>query len=110
MKRILGTMVVLATLAAPHAQAGLIASDATIKAPASERERVKAMLARPEVAQELQKMGIASGDAAARVQAMSDSEVAQIAGRLGALPAGGVITNDELLLIIVIILLVALLL
>ena len=55
-------------------------------------------------------LAAAPADAAARVQAMSDGEVAQLAGRLDNLPAGAAITNDELLLIIIIILLVALLL
>jgi hypothetical protein len=109
MKRILGTLATLLFLAAPVAQAGLIPSDAALK-PSGERERVKAMLERPDVVKELQKMGIAPADAEARVQAMSDTEVAQLAGKLNALPAGGAISNQELLLIIVVILLVALLL
>jgi hypothetical protein len=54
-------------------------------------------------------MGIAPADASARVKARSDTEVAQVAGRLDSLPAGAAISNDELLLIIIIILLVALL-
>lgn len=108
MKRILGIIVTLLVLAAPQARAALIPSDAALK-PSSERERVKAMIERPEVAKELQKMGIAPADAEKRVQSMSDTEVGQLAGRLDALPAGGAITNQELLLIIIIILLVALL-
>lgn len=112
MKRFLGmwmTALTLLALAAAPARAGLIGSDAAIQPPPSERERVQALLARPDVQQELEKMGIAPADAAARVQAMSDTEVAQVAGRLDALPAGAAISNDELLLIIIIILLVALL-
>jgi hypothetical protein len=113
MKRILArTITAVATLcrlvAAP-ARAGMISSDAAIQQPPSDRERVEAVLARPEVQKELEKRGIAPADAAARVQAMSNSEVAQLAGRLDSLPAGAAITNDELLLIIIIILLVALL-
>ena len=112
MKRILArwitALITLAALAAPSAYAALISSDAAIQ-PSGERERVNALLERPDVAKELQKMGIAPSDAQARVQAMSDGEVAQLAGRLDALPAGGAITNDELLLIIIIVLLVALL-
>jgi len=68
------------------------------------------MVQRPDVAKELQKMGIAPADAQARVQAMSDTEIAQLAGRLDSLPAGGALSNQELLIIIIIILLVALLL
>ena len=88
----------------------MISSDQAIAQPPSDRERVQQLLARPEVQQELEKHGLAPADAAARVQAMSDSEVAQLAGRLDSLPAGAAISNDELLLIIIIILLVALLL
>jgi len=109
MKRILGIVATVLLLSAPLARAGLIASDAAVK-PSSERERVNAMLARPDVAKELQKMGIAPADAAARVKAMSDTEVAQLAGRLDSLPAGGALSNQELLIIIIIIQLVALLL
>ena len=108
MKRILGICFTLLFLVAPLARAGMIPSDAAVQ-PGSDRERVKAMLQRPEVAKELQKMGIAPADAESRVKAMSDGEVAQLAGRLDALPAGGALTNEELLLIIVIVLLVAIL-
>ncbi|HEX7053403.1 MAG TPA: PA2779 family protein [Burkholderiales bacterium] len=109
MKRILGILAGLLLLAAAPAQAGMISSDAAIPQPPSARERVEATLARPDVQQELEKMGITPAEASARVQAMSDTEVAQVAGRLDSLPAGAAITNDELLLIIIIILLVALL-
>lgn len=107
-KQLLGILSFLFLLAAPLAHAGLIPSDAAVK-PSGDRERVQAILARPDVQKELEKSGIAPADAKARVQAMSDSEVGMLAGRLDALPAGAAITNDELLLIIVIILLVALL-
>ena len=109
MKRILGICFTALFLAAPLARAGMIPSDAAVK-PATERQRVKALLERPDVAKELQKMGIKPADAEARVSAMSDAEIGQLAGRLDALPAGGALTNQELLLIIIIILLVALLL
>jgi hypothetical protein len=102
-------LVAVLVLGVSNVHAGLIPSDAAIKA-SGDRERVQAMLERPEVAAELQKMGIAPADAQARVQAMSDTEVAQLAGRLDALPAGGALTNQELLLIIIIVLLIALLL
>jgi hypothetical protein len=76
----------------------------------SERDQVKAMLARPEVASEMQKMGIPPEKAAARVDAMTDAEVSQLAGRLNALPAGGALSTEEWLLVIVAILLVIIIL
>ena len=71
-----------------------------------DRAAVKAMLERPEVVREMQKMGIPPEKAAARVDAMTDVEVNQLAGRLDALPAGGAVSTEEWLLIIVVILLV----
>jgi hypothetical protein len=89
-------------LAVPQAYAGMIATDA-------ERDRVKSMLERPEVAAEMQKMGIPAAEAKARVDAMTPAELAQVAGRLDSLPAGGAMTNQELLLVILLIVLVAIL-
>jgi hypothetical protein len=96
-------------LAVPSAYAGMISTEA-VQAPEGDRERVKAMLARPEVAAEMQKMGIAPGDAAARVDAMSDAEVRTLAGRLDAMPAGGELSTQEWLLVILAILLVIIIL
>jgi hypothetical protein len=71
-----------------------------------ERERVKAMLERPELTQQLSKTGIAVEDARARVDAMSDAEVLQLAGRLDAAIAGGQMSNESVLLIVIIVLLI----
>jgi hypothetical protein len=94
----------LLALAVPQARAALIQTEDL------ERERVKAMLERPEVQAEMQKMGVAPGEAAARIEAMTAEEVRSLAGRLDALPAGGArMTDQTLLLIIIIILLIAIL-
>lgn len=53
------------------------------------RERVNSMLARPDVREQLEKMGVAPADAQARVNALSDSEVATLADRMDSMPAGG---------------------
>lgn len=95
-------------MAMPRAQAEMISTDA-VQAP-TERERVKAILARPELAQALQKMGLPPADAVARVDAMNDAEVRQLAGRLDLLPAAGALSTDQWLLVIVIILLVIIIL
>jgi hypothetical protein len=95
-----------ATLLMPQAHAGLIGTDEA--AMQDERARVKALLERPGLATGLEKMGIAPRDAAARVDAMSDAEVLQLAGRLDAAIAGGqlTLTNEQLLLIIIVLLLI----
>jgi len=66
----------------------------------ADREKLRAFMERPEVAKQLQKMGVSSDEAKARVAAMSDAEVRMVAGRLDMLPAGGRITNTELVIII----------
>jgi hypothetical protein len=87
------------------AQAGMIAPTHE----SMERERVKAMLQRPEVAKEMEKFGIAQQDAAGRVDAMTDAEVLQLAGKLDSLPAGG-LSNQEWLMVIIVLLLVIIIL
>ena len=89
-------------LAVPQAHAGMIGVDDL------EKTRVKAMLARPEVAAEVQKMGIAPQEAVARVDAMTPEELRQLAGRLDSLPAGGQSSTDTILIIILIVLIIAL--
>ena len=85
----------------PRAHAEMIGTD---QAAQSERARLKAALERPEVVQELKKMGVDVTAASERVDAMSDGEVAQLAGRIDALPAGGVLTNEQLIIILLIVL------
>ena len=97
-----------AALLMPQAHAGLIATDEARSQ--DERSRVKALIERPELASALQKMGIAPRDAAARVDAMADAEVFQLAGRLDAALAGGQISNESLLLIIILVLVLIILL
>jgi len=68
------------------------------------------LLERPDLAKGLEKMGIVPQEALARVDAMNDAEVLQLAGRLDAALAGGQISNQTLLLIIIIVLLLIILL
>lgn len=104
MKRYLSILVLGLALAMPQARAGMIATDAAQAG--DERTRVRAMLARPELARGIERMGIAPQEAAARVDAMTEAEVSQLAGRLNALAAGGAVSDRDLLLIILLILLI----
>ncbi|MGI9508818.1 MAG: PA2779 family protein [Geminicoccaceae bacterium] len=54
------------------------------------RERIRDFLARDGVRDEMIALGIAPGEAEARIAALTDDEVADIAGRLDQLPAGGI--------------------
>lgn len=80
-----------ATLAAgalpPPALADVISTHAVVAAGA--RDRVALALARAEVLQRLAAYGVSRADVQARVDALADDEVAQLAERLDSLPAGG---------------------
>ena len=89
-------------LAVPQAHAEMIAVD-------PDRERLNALLARPEVVRELERMGIPADEARARVGAMTPEEVRSLAGRIDGLPAGGQSATRDLLLIVLVVLLVLLL-
>jgi hypothetical protein len=52
------------------------------------RDKVRTFMARADVQQQLQAMGIQPGEAQARVATMTDAEVNAIAGKIDSLPAG----------------------
>ena len=80
----------LSLVPATSVQAGLISTDRIIAAESasSDRERVAAFMARDDVRAELQKHGVDADEARARVAALSDIEIGQIAAKLDQLPAG----------------------
>lgn len=106
----LGVALLGAVLYARPASAGLVGTEEIAGAAqaAEARARLQFLAERPEVAKQLQTLGIAPHEAADRVAAMSDAEVVSISGKVGALPAGGAMTNTELLIVILLVVLVAL--
>jgi uncharacterized lipoprotein YajG len=97
LKRLIATALIpsLVLVGSPlMAQAGIVTTEqalavqiATPQSDAS-RERVAAFFNREDVRAELQAQGVSADDALARVQAMSDVEVAQLAQRVDQAPAG----------------------
>ena len=86
-----------------QAQAGMIGTDQALSA-AQQRAAhatVAAFVDRGDVAAQLQQLGLSPQAARERVAALSDAEVAGLAGRIDALPAGG---NSLLALIVVLVL------
>lgn len=72
------------------------------------RTQLKTLVQRPELATQMQALGVPPEQAAARVDAMTDAEVRTLAGKLGDLPAGGRLSNNDLILILVLIIVLAL--
>ena len=81
--RILALSIIVLPL---QAQAGLIGTDkavGTVQSPA-------ALIDRGAVAAQLQSLGISPDEAKARVDALTDAQITSLAGRIDALPAGGI--------------------
>jgi hypothetical protein len=72
-------------------QAAMISTEQVVTVAAAQQNRAKiaATIARPDVQAELQKMGISTDEAQARVAALTDAETASIAHQVDSLPAGG---------------------
>lgn len=94
MKRTIASLLIVSTvsLGIPlQAQASIVSSQAALTevAASANRDKVQSFLARADVAQSLQDHGLNASDASARVAAMTDREVAELAGRIDQAPAGG---------------------
>jgi hypothetical protein len=95
-KRLISSLLIvcLAGLGLP-VHAGMLPTDAANP----ERLRVLTVLERSDVQAALQAHGVSSTDVKARMAAMTDDEVAQLAGQIDSLPAGG---SDLLTIILVV--------
>ncbi len=89
--RILMVTMLSLSLWAPGAQAGIVTSDQLIAKEHHNagRDRLRALLDRQDVREQLQAQGVDPGLARARVDALTDDEVAMVNGKLDKLPAGG---------------------
>ena len=109
--RLAVALVLVATLPMGFVQAGLVPTDQVMAetfGASEERARVEAFLAREDVREQFAALGVDSAEAAERIAALSDDEVAKIAGQLDQLPAGegflatAAITAGIILLILII--------
>ena len=94
LKRTIASILIVSTvsLGIPlQAQAAIVSSQAALTevTATANRDKVQSFLARADVAQGLQEHGLNAADASARVAAMTDREVAELAGRIDQAPAGG---------------------
>jgi hypothetical protein len=108
--RLISSILIISTLSlslfVSNAQATLITSDQVVNSQTAQqdRERVRAFFDREDVQAQLQANGVSSESAKARVNAMTDSEIASINGHLDSLPAGGADVLGFLLFIFIVLL------
>lgn len=102
-------MLVCMTCLPIHARAGLIGTGETVSSALAAREAVGRFVERTEVALQLQAFGLGPDAARDRVAALTDAEVASLAGRVGGLPAGAEFAIGTVGAILIVIFLVYLL-
>jgi hypothetical protein len=102
-KRLISSLLIvcLAGLGLP-AHAGMLPTQAG--AASSDRGQVLSVLDRQEVRAGLEANGVSPAQVKARVAAMSDAEVAQLAAELDSLPAGGADVLGVLLVVFIVLL------
>jgi len=98
---------IFATSLPVPAQARMMSTDSVLaqQTASADRDRVQAFLAREDVRQQMSSMGVSADEASQRVAALSDQEIARIAGQIPSDPAGGdalgIIIGTALLIFIV---------
>jgi len=106
---ILVAPIVLAALLWPAApaRAGLVDTGQVLQHAGARRQRRELVdfLQRKDVRHELQALGVAPGNARARVARLTDAEVARLHARVASLPAGGAVSNLDLVLIVLLVVL-----
>jgi hypothetical protein len=70
-------------------QAGMLPTDSALAGASGARDRIATLLERRDVQAQLEAYGVNPADVKARVARLSDDEAAQLAGRIGDLPAAG---------------------
>jgi hypothetical protein len=87
---VLAVVMLVISLPLGRAQAALVSTEELLAAGngAADRARVLAFLERAEVREQIAALGVDPTEAAARVAALSDAQVREIAGQLEQLPAG----------------------
>jgi hypothetical protein len=98
-RRLVASVLVICIALPLPTQAAMLATDNALST--GQRERVNQTLERADVRARLAQLGVNAGDVKARVAALSDDEVAQIAGKMDALPAGGDLLGAVVLIFLV---------
>lgn len=90
MARLMAAVMVVVSLPIGYAQAGMVTTDQVLDAAELEqtREEIIQFLAREDVREQMEALGVDPDEASARAANMTDAEVMQIAGQLEQLPAG----------------------
>jgi hypothetical protein len=107
-RRFICRLLVVSTIMLPYSaptQAGMIGTGQAIGSVEAQRGKVQSFVARADVQSQLAALGVEATAVSERVNALTDDEAQQLAGRIDTLPAGGV-ANEVALAVILILLLI----
>ena len=102
LRRLIASLLVICIAMPLPTQAAMVATEKALGS--AERQHVNQLLARADVQARLSQYGVSAGDVQARIAAMSDDEVAQLAAKMDAMPAGGDILGVIVLVFLVLLL------
>ena len=107
LKQLLCRFLAIALMLLPYqsGRAAMIGTDRAVSAASvqADRNAISSFLGRAQTVNELRSLGLDPQAARDRVAAMTDAEVSSLAGKIGALPAGG---DAGLLVVILLVLLI----
>ncbi len=102
-------MVLMMSLSLPMGavRAALVTTEQAIERSdaAVDRAELKSLLSRDDIKGQLAAMGVNADEAAARIDSLSDAEVAEVAARIDSLPAGQAVGSVVVVLLLVVIIL-----
>jgi hypothetical protein len=107
--RFICSLVILSSIILPysaHTQAALIGTEQAIANVQAQRDKVQGFVARADVQRQLASLGLDAAVAGDRVNALTDDEVQQLAGKIDSLPVGADVGVITVLLVVVLVLLI----
>jgi len=106
-RRFICRLLVVSTILLPYSapmQAAMIGTGQAIGSVEAQRGKVRSFVARADVQSQLAALGVTA--VSERVNALTDDEAQQVAGRIDTLPAGGVATEVALAVILILLLII----
>lgn len=101
-RRLIASLLVICMAVPLPSQGAMLATDSALGA--AQRDEINRLLDRADVQSRLEAYGVKADEVKARVAALSDGEVAQLAAQIDSLPAGGDSILGLLVLVFVILL------
>ena len=102
LRRFIAVLLAITLVVPLPARAAMLSTESAL---GPDRERIAQILDRTDVQAQLQAFGVSAAEVTARVVALTDEEAAELAARIGELPAGGADVLGVVLIVFLVLLL-----